>query len=71
MAEHAVSIIGLIIMVTLFLHELGYYVTTYTVHQVCTLSYCFFPPQILSSRLIFHDEGDKSTHLNSCLSLVK
>ncbi|PNY05220.1 hypothetical protein L195_g001663 [Trifolium pratense] len=29
-----VSIIGLIIMATLFLHELGYYLTTYTVHQM-------------------------------------
>ncbi|KAF3445142.1 hypothetical protein FNV43_RR14835 [Rhamnella rubrinervis] len=29
-----VSVIGLIIMATLFLHELGYYLTTYTVHQM-------------------------------------
>ncbi|KAK9284112.1 hypothetical protein L1049_023279 [Liquidambar formosana] len=29
-----VSIIGLIIMATLFLHELRYYLTTYTVHQM-------------------------------------
>ncbi|KAK3227343.1 hypothetical protein Dsin_007205 [Dipteronia sinensis] len=29
-----VSIVGLVIMATLFLHELRYYVTTYTVHQV-------------------------------------
>ncbi|XP_044508984.1 endoplasmic reticulum-Golgi intermediate compartment protein 3 [Mangifera indica] len=29
-----VSIIGLIIMASLFLHELRYYVTTYTVHQM-------------------------------------
>lgn len=29
-----VSIIGLVIMATLFLHELRYYVTTYTVHQM-------------------------------------
>ena len=29
-----VSIIGLIIMATLFLHELGYYLTTYTVHEM-------------------------------------
>lgn len=29
-----VSVIGLIIMVTLFVHELGYYLTTYTVHQM-------------------------------------
>ena len=32
----AVSVIGIIIMATLFLHELGYYLSTYTVHQVCT-----------------------------------
>jgi len=30
----AVSVIGLIIMATLFVHELRYYLTTYTVHQV-------------------------------------
>lgn len=30
----AVSIVGLAIMATLFLHELRYYLTTYTVHQV-------------------------------------
>ena len=30
----AVSVIGLIIMATLFVHELGYYLTTYTVHKV-------------------------------------
>ncbi|OVA07804.1 Endoplasmic reticulum vesicle transporter [Macleaya cordata] len=29
-----VSIIGLVIMATLFLHELKYYLTTYTVHQM-------------------------------------
>ncbi|XP_027933594.1 endoplasmic reticulum-Golgi intermediate compartment protein 3 [Vigna unguiculata] len=29
-----VSVIGLIIMATLFVHELGYYLTTYTVHQM-------------------------------------
>lgn len=29
-----VSIIGLVIMATLFLHELRYYLTTYTVHQM-------------------------------------
>ncbi|XP_042520723.1 endoplasmic reticulum-Golgi intermediate compartment protein 3-like [Macadamia integrifolia] len=29
-----VSIVGLIIMATLFLHELKYYLTTYTVHQM-------------------------------------
>ncbi|KAG8646412.1 endoplasmic reticulum-Golgi intermediate compartment protein 3 [Manihot esculenta] len=29
-----VSIIGLVIMATLFLHELTYYLTTYTVHQM-------------------------------------
>ncbi|XP_058754066.1 uncharacterized protein LOC131627244 [Vicia villosa] len=29
-----VSVIGLIIMATLFLHELGYYLTTYTVHEM-------------------------------------
>ncbi|XP_048327410.2 uncharacterized protein LOC107416787 isoform X2 [Ziziphus jujuba] len=29
-----VSVIGLVIMATLFLHELGYYLTTYTVHQM-------------------------------------
>ncbi|KAI4305527.1 hypothetical protein L6164_028891 [Bauhinia variegata] len=29
-----VSIIGLVIMATLFVHELGYYLTTYTVHQM-------------------------------------
>ncbi|GKV15251.1 hypothetical protein SLEP1_g26048 [Rubroshorea leprosula] len=29
-----VSIVGLIIMASLFLHELGYYLTTYTVHQM-------------------------------------
>ncbi|XP_057954835.1 uncharacterized protein LOC131148894 [Malania oleifera] len=29
-----VSIIGLVIMATLFLHELGYYLTTQTVHQM-------------------------------------
>ncbi|XP_054818174.1 uncharacterized protein LOC129317811 [Prosopis cineraria] len=29
-----VSVLGLIIMATLFLHELGYYLTTYTVHQM-------------------------------------
>ncbi|KAF2305383.1 hypothetical protein P3X46_004727 [Hevea brasiliensis] len=29
-----VSIIGLVIMATLFLHELSYYLTTYTVHQM-------------------------------------
>lgn len=29
-----VSIIGLIIMATLFVHELGYYLSTYTVHQM-------------------------------------
>ncbi|KAL6009910.1 hypothetical protein ACLOJK_000341 [Asimina triloba] len=29
-----VSIIGLVIMATLFLHELQYYLTTYTVHQL-------------------------------------
>jgi hypothetical protein len=30
----AVTIFGLIIMVTLFAHELKFYLTTYTVHQV-------------------------------------
>ncbi|XP_058787229.1 uncharacterized protein LOC131661641 [Vicia villosa] len=29
-----VSVIGLIIMATLFLHEMGYYLTTYTVHEM-------------------------------------
>ncbi|KAG4969240.1 hypothetical protein JHK85_035661 [Glycine max] len=29
-----VSVIGLIIMATLFVHELGYYLTTYTVHKM-------------------------------------
>ncbi|MED6210575.1 hypothetical protein PIB30_065421 [Stylosanthes scabra] len=29
-----VSVIGIVIMVTLFLHELGYYLSTYTVHQM-------------------------------------
>lgn len=29
-----VSVVGLVIMVTLFLHELGYYLTTNTVHQM-------------------------------------
>lgn len=29
-----VSVVGLLIMATLFLHELRYYLTTYTVHQV-------------------------------------
>ncbi|KAI4305523.1 hypothetical protein L6164_028886 [Bauhinia variegata] len=29
-----VSIIGLVIMATLFVHELGYYLTTYTVHHM-------------------------------------
>ncbi|XP_047338008.1 endoplasmic reticulum-Golgi intermediate compartment protein 3-like [Impatiens glandulifera] len=29
-----VSIVGLVIMVTLFFHELGYYLTTYTVHEM-------------------------------------
>ncbi|KAL2327143.1 hypothetical protein Fmac_020570 [Flemingia macrophylla] len=29
-----VSVIGLVIMATLFVHELGYYLTTYTVHQM-------------------------------------
>lgn len=29
-----VSVVGLVIMATLFLHELGYYLSTYTVHQM-------------------------------------
>ncbi|WOL19599.1 endoplasmic reticulum-Golgi intermediate compartment protein 3 isoform X1 [Canna indica] len=29
-----VSIIGLVVMITLFLHELNYYLTTFTVHQM-------------------------------------
>lgn len=29
-----VSVVGLVIMTTLFVHELGYYLTTYTVHQM-------------------------------------
>ncbi|KAL5064376.1 hypothetical protein RYX36_026113, partial [Vicia faba] len=29
-----VSVIGLIIMATLFIHELGYYLTIYTVHEM-------------------------------------
>ena len=32
-----VTIIGLIIMVTLFAHELTFYLTTYTMHQVWRL----------------------------------
>lgn len=31
----AVTILGLIVMVTLFAHELTFYLTTYTMHQVC------------------------------------
>lgn len=33
----SVSVFGLVIMAILFLHELGYYITTYTVHQVRVL----------------------------------
>lgn len=29
-----VSVVGLVIMATLFVHELGYYISTYTVHQM-------------------------------------
>lgn len=33
-SSSAVSIVGLAVMATLFVHELKYYLTTYTTHQV-------------------------------------
>ena len=38
----AVTILGLIIMFTLFVHELQFYLTTYTVHQVWFVTACVF-----------------------------
>lgn len=42
-----VSIIGLLIMATLFLHELQYYLTTYTVHQVFFHEFLLFISELL------------------------
>ena len=39
--DAAVSIIGLLIMVTLFVHELKFYLTTVTIHQV-TYDFSFY-----------------------------
>jgi hypothetical protein len=38
-----VSIIGLIIMATLFVHELRFYLQTVTVHEVILLTTSLFP----------------------------
>ncbi len=39
----SVSIIGLIIMATLFVHELRFYLQTVTVHEVIILTTSLFP----------------------------
>ncbi|XP_031254579.1 endoplasmic reticulum-Golgi intermediate compartment protein 3 isoform X2 [Pistacia vera] len=54
-----VSIIGLIIMASLFLHELRYYVTTYTVHQLRLNSYGHIIGTEYLSDLVEQDHGHK------------
>lgn len=49
-----VSVVGLVIMAILFLHELRYYITTYTVHQVRILFILLPLPLSLVLFISFH-----------------
>lgn len=49
----AVTILGLIIMFTLFVHELQFYLTTYTVHQVWLVTASVFVVDYYQTSVIF------------------